>query len=594
MAKKTEAVPRSSLAYPAPPGFNGKLLGLYRWFSGRPLNGHRYTDATGFRYGTMATDISGQATTFQLMPGYKRFLYARLPIMVAPALGIAVMAEPEKGILAGVGVATLAAKELDAYRKVRGFRRQTIEPVAAGLSRVMNERHVRGHGYRWVDIPRDFRDSDEAAITVRLPMGWEGAEGDKARMAKVVATRLNLDEVTATWKWELGVHSVTFRTPPSPPAALSFQNGLALLEGAGEEEVVLGAGPRGKRVVFSLGLDSPHALFAAGSGAGKSELLAYIIGQFMRRGYGVMVLDGKFISHMWLRRVPGVAYLAEAEEMHHGLMWLDNEVMRRARFVAMGGDPATLEPIVAILEEMTAARNRLDTYWKATKDTGQPALSPALAAMTNVASMGRELRVHIFMAGQSITAKVTGGPEGRENFAGRGLARATANQWKMLAPQIKPAPTTRRAPGRWHFVVGDTLLDFQSPFMDLKGKTTGGEAAAEARIVEWATGGLQGPDVAALVEAYAQDHVFLEGGEGGTNDGTNASSEPTTPRGISLREYAEQSGVELRTLTRWRERRSDFPTFVAIAGRNTHLFDPDHLKDYVRTRLREPVNAESE
>jgi hypothetical protein len=63
---------------------------------------------------------------------------------------------------------------------------------------------------------------------------------------------------------------------------------------------------------------------------------------------------------------------------------------------------------------------------------------------------------------------------------------------------------------------------------------------------------------------------------------------------VSLREFAESSGVELRTLNRWRERRSDFPTWVAIGGRNTHLFDPGHLKAYVAERLREPVSVDAD
>lgn len=590
--------PYHAESYPLPLGFNGQLAGPYRWFSGRPLNGHRYTDSTGFRYGTMATDLSGRATQYQLLPGYKRFLYARFPIMVAPAAAVAFMVEPEQASVAAFGLATLAAKELDKWRRTRKFRKRVIEPVAAGLSAAMRQKYVDGRGFQWVNIPVDFRDNPEAKITATLPTSWLGEKGDKERMTEVVTSRLNLSEATASWVWgEDGIHRVTWSVPPKPPTLVSFADGLALLDGLDEESVALGAGPRGKLVSMSLAGDSPHGILAAGSGAGKSELLAYIAGQFMRRGYGVLVVDAKYISHMWLRSVPGVAYASEPEEMHNGLMWLDSEVDRRAKFVAMGGDPDSLDPIVAMLEEMSSARNRLDRYWKGIKESGQPALSPALSALANVANMGREVRVHVFMAGQSITAKVTGGPEGRESYSWRGLARATRNQWGMLAPQIKPAPTKRQAPGRWHSVVGDTLTEFQAPFMDLKGKgLPGGPDEATARLIEWATGGLPRVDVAALIEQWSQDHDFLEGGGGGTNGGTNAQVEAEAPpvRGISLREFAESSGVELRTLNRWRERRSDFPTWVAIGGRNTHLFDPDHLRQYVAARLREPVEAPAE
>lgn len=594
MSKTPSRKPYHAESYALPLGFNGALAGPYRWFSGRPLNGHRYTDATGFRYGTMATDLSGRATAYQLLPGYKRFLYARFPIMVAPAAAVAFAVEPHQTTLAGVGLATLGARELDKWRRTRKYRRQVVEPVAAGLSAVMRQKHVDGRGYLWLNVPPDFRDVDGAKITAQLPTSWVGEDGDKKRMTDVVAARLNLSEATPSWTWKDGQHTVSWSVPPKPPKLVAFADGLALLDGLDAEAVSLGAGPRGARVSMSLKGDSPHAILAAGSGAGKSELLAYIVGQFMRRGSGILVCDAKFISHMWLRSVPGVAYASEPEELHNAIMWLDSEVDRRARFVAKGGDPSTLEPLAAVLEEMSSARNRLDTYWKSIRVTGQPALSPALSALANVANMGREVRVHVFMAGQSITAKVTGGPEGRESYSARMLARATSNQWRMLAPQIKPAPTARQAPGRWHIVVGDTLTEFQAPYMDLKGETCGGPANATARLIEWATGGLDRVDVAALIEAWVQDHEFLEGGGGGTEDGTNAQAGADAPpvRGISIREFAETSGVELRTLNRWRERRSDFPTWVAIGGRNTHLFDPGHLKAYVSERLREPVEIE--
>jgi hypothetical protein len=596
MAKKSEDKPYHAVAYPMPLGFNGKLGSTYRWFSGRPLNGHRYTDATGFRYGTMATDLSGRATGYQLLPGYKRFLYVRFPIMVSPAAAVAFLTEPQQTGVAALGLATLGVKKLDDYRRVRRYRRQVVEPVAAGLSGVMRQAHVAGRGYQWLHVPADFRDNPEAKITATLPVSWLAEEGDKKRLTEVVTSRLNLSEASASFKWTSGVHTVSWSVPPKPPALVEFSDALGLLIGLDDESIALGMGPRGVRVEMSLKGDSPHALLAAGSGAGKSELLAYVIGQFMRRGAGVLVLDAKYISHMWLRSVPGVAYASEDEDMHNALLWLDREVASRARFVSMGGDPDSLEPLVAILEEMSSARNRLDTYWKRTRPTGSPALSPAMSAMANVANMGREVRVHIFMAGQSLTAKVTGGPEGRESYSARMLARATSNQWKMLAPQIKPAPTKRQAPGRWHIVVGDTLTEFQAPYMDLKGESLpGGRDEATARLIRWATAGPDRFDVAAALEDFRQDHVFLEGGGGGTEPGTNSQAEDgPPPAGISLRQYAEEAGIELKTLNRWRERRSDFPSWVAMGARGVHLFERDHLRQYVAGRLREPVGADAE
>lgn len=584
MAKKTKVTPYHAESYPMPWGFNSRLAMPYRWFSGRAMNGHRYTDATGFRYGTMATDISGRATAYQLLPGYKRFLYARFPIMVAPGAAVAFAVEPGQASLATLGLATLAAREVDKWRRTRKFRRQVVEPVAAGVAAITKTKSAKGQGHTWVYVPEDFRDDDGGRIRIKLPPEWIGDQGDKARMVELVASRLNLEEVSPSWSWTNGNHTVEFSLPSKPPKGVSFQDGVDMLDGLASDELAMGQGTRGRRETFSLGLDSPHLLIAGGSGAGKSELLAYLIAQFMRRGYGVLVLDRKFTSHMWLRRVPGVLYASEGQELHDALLWLDRELMDRARFVSKGGDPDTLVPLVAVLEEMNGASNALRSYWGTIKVNGDPQMSPALTALANLASMGREMRVHILMAGQSLTAKSVGGPEGRENFGGRVFGRATAAQWRMLAPQIKPAPTKRQGPGRWHLVVGDSLVEFQVPFMDLKEKKTPG---AVARLIEWATGGEPIPDVVAMMAAW--DGV-AEGGAT-TQGQENPRSEVVTPDGISLRQFADERGMSLATLRKWADRQ-DFPLEVGIGANRTRLYDRDHLRDYVRDRLREPVTAD--
>lgn len=572
-----DKAPKYLSEYKLPPGFNGKLAGPYRWFSGRPLNGHRYTDATGFRYGSKSLDPSGHANAYQLLPGYKRFLYVRLPIMLAPPAGVVAATAPEHAALLGLGTGTLAAKELHKYLKVRQFRRQVVEPVAIGVSAVMRKGHVKGQGWRWVTVPVDFRDNGDAVVHVQLPLDWLSEDGDKKRLVDTVSARLNLEDMSASWHFEQGQAWVDLRVPPKPPKRVDFPAMWDAMDAADEVDVLLGLGARDKPVSFSLALDSPHLLIAGGSGAGKSELLAGIVGQMMRRGFGVVVLDAKFTSHMWLRKVPGVLYASEPEELHDALVWLDAELTRRARFVSSGGDPVELVPLVVLAEEMNGASNRLRSYWSSIKGPGDPMMSPALTALVNLSSMGREMRMHVLMAGQSLTAKAVGGPENRENFGGRCFARATAAQWRMLAPQIKPAPVKRQQPGRWHIVVGDVVREYQAPFVNLKEQ--------EPRLIEWSTGGQPIPDVV---------NMMLMGGGGTTARPSNTTSEVVTPDGISLRQYADEAGLDLQRLTRWRERRSDFPSEVSMGANRTKLYDRDHLRAYVRERLREPVTSDND
>lgn len=515
-----------------PLGFNGRWAWLYRWFSGRPLNGHRYTDATGFRHGTMAVDISGRATAYQLLPGYQRFLVARLPLMaVWPYLAMAYLAPWRTG-LATLPVLVLAGWRVAVRRRRRAFRRQAVEPVATGVASVLRVRRIDGQGHRVVDIPRDFRDDPEAKITIKLPTDWIAQDGDRAALVKTVATRLSIDELTPSWHLAGAAPYVTLSVPQRPPKKVTLADVRDMAAACPADAPMVGVGARGVLVDMSLALESPHMLINAGSGAGKSEFLAFLVGQLMRHGFGVAVADAKYVSHMWLRKVPGVAYASDSQELHELLIWLDGELFRRARFVAMGGDPATIVPLVAVLEEINTAAGRLRSYWRSIKETGDPAMSPALTALANLASMGREMRLHILMAGQSITAKSTGGPEARESFGIRAFARATTKAWAMLAPQIKPAPVKRSEPGRWHIVVGDTLREFQAPLVDLK------VPEREAELIEWATSGLPVPDVSAMIAGFVPTDVVTQ----------QVVQTPRPEGATTLREYAAENGISLGAL----------------------------------------------
>lgn len=502
------------------------------------MNGHRYTDATGFRYGTMALDVSGKATSYQLLPGALRFLYVRAPMMAAAPYALAWLVWPRAMYLATLALVLVATWRVDRWIKRRRFRRDVIEPVSAVASAVLQARRVAGRGHAWVHVPANFRDDPDARVKINLPVAWTAEDGSKAALVRAVAAKLQVDELTPAWSLHGGQPFVTLAQPPAPPALASFLDSLADVEGVDEDSVMCGYGPRSKIETFSLVMESPHMLINGGSGAGKSVFLAWLVGQFMRRGYGVLVLDAKFVSHMWLRRVPGVHYAAEDEELHNALIWLDAELLRRARLVSSAADTdaasRALVPLVAVLEEMNSATNRLRAYWKSIKGPEDPAMSPALTALANLANMGREMRVHILMAGQSLTAKSTGGPEGRESFGARALARATANAWRMLAPQIKPAPVKRERPGRWHLVIGDTLRHFQVPFVDLKNEQA---PDSVARLIQWATGGRPVPDVSAMI--LGAEPVVVAPPE---------AENPRPEGATTLREYATASGRSLGAL----------------------------------------------
>jgi len=126
---------------------------------------------------------------------------------------------------------------------------------------------------------------------------------------------------------------------------------------------------------------------------------------------------------------------------------------------------------------MNATANRLLAYWRKIKEKDDPAVSPAIEALGDILFMGRAVRVNVIAVAQMMTARTLGGPEARENFATRILARYTLNAWKMLVPEVWPMPRMSRHQGRVQVVIGGQARETQVAYV----------APSEAR--EWAMSG---------------------------------------------------------------------------------------------------------
>jgi hypothetical protein len=260
-------------------------------------------------------------------------------------------------------------------------------------------------------------------------------------------------EVTATW--------TPRRRPPKDV-------GLAQLEvhGAGlpDHQLYLGQGAGDVPVILDLHHDSPHIAESAGSGAGKSVLAQLIAVQVLRRGGRVIILDRKG-SHRWAVGLPGVQYCIDAEDMHDALVNTASTADRRNREAFR--QPEDWNPgarILVICEELNATIGQLMAHWDSIREKGEPKKSPAVGALGEIAFMGRSAKVHLLAIAQMLTARSMGGPEARENFGIRCLARYTANNWKMLVPEAA-MPRSSRTLGRWQIVVGGVATETQVCFL---------------------------------------------------------------------------------------------------------------------------------
>jgi hypothetical protein len=206
--------------------------------------------------------------------------------------------------------------------------------------------------------------------------------------------------------------------------------------------------------------------------------------------------------------------------------------------------------------------------------------------------MGRAVRIHVLAVAQLATAKDLGGPEQRENYAVRILARYTANAWKMLVPECTYTPSTRH-PGRAQVCIGGIATETQVLFM----------TAHEARA--WALDGRRQHPVDAT-SPLSPEPAGVAASQAGATPGllgeahetvapvdldvardTRANAEPV---GVSLSEASKDRGdavvdVRLDALRQASRRDPEFPASVGRRGQ-ARLYDPEALQSWQRNRPR--------
>lgn len=473
---------------------------IYRYTTGRPLNGE---PAPYLSSGT-------GRTRWGRWPGWRRQVI-RLGLPAAALAGhAAYLADPVATELGATGLAALAAaKGARAGRRAwrsRRFRATYIRPVLSALGPALGDAPVQLHvdpglGSLLPRLARPMSPAEQAARAwygqhVEPVVRWAPERVQRAvwavqRRARPVTrhtAKLRVPREEAGPRIEL-VASVPYLTPEQrqyvsavvkskipagelvegwdmvgsrvtarwtvrrrPPAACGYADLDARMGNLKEWEFFAGLGLGGRPVTINLQDDSPHIACSAGSGAGKSVLAALIGVQVLARGGLVVILDRKG-SHRWALGLPGVDYCTTPEQMHNALVRLAKLADDRnaeALIEDEGWDPGAR--VLVIAEELNATMTGLKDFWADVREKSDPKTSPAVKAFRNLLFMGRSAKVNVFAVAQMLTANTTGGPESRENFGVRCLARFTVNAWKMLVPEAA-MPRPSRTLGRWQIVV---------------------------------------------------------------------------------------------------------------------------------------------
>ncbi|MFZ3491733.1 pRL2-11 [Streptomyces sp. 5.8] len=590
-------------------------VGIGRFLAGRPMDGVKRTDATFWRSGTrVLPKVEGHVSRSSYRAGWKRLTFR---ISTLAALGAGgyqagwvhqdatqeIWANPEPALAAleqpGIAAASTAAVGTAAYlaltRKRRELMREWVLPLHEALAlplRLPEQTDPR----RYLHIPRNFSE-DDAVIRVDVPGRLDFS---KDLVVDIITTKLALEGVTFSWHLAGRETYLTVKKTRKPPAKAAFKDPKVreIVAAAKESAPVIGIGSAGRIITVDLDAESPHILVNASTGGGKSVTLRCIACQMLHHGSLVFVLDTKRISHPWASGLPGVTYCRDIADIHDQLIALGTEGRRRTRVAdALGidADPKDIGPrILILLEEVNATMKQLARYWEKTRESGDPKVSPAVDALNEILYMGRQLRMHVLLVAQSATARALGGPEVREQFSTRILARYSLNAWRMLAPEVHPAPKSTKHPGRAQVVSGGSARETQILFF----------TEAEAR--EWATSGKKA--AAAPVPGLPPASEELAGGDRPANarnlppapaaaPGELAANATATPpaapavvdddQAVGLREAAEHHLPDI-TLAALRFARANDPAFPPVADKRGAelLYRIGDLKKWARNRPR--------
>jgi hypothetical protein len=464
----------------------------WRWFSGHHLDGRHRTNAGWFEPGTKVLHPTGRASRWAHKPrGHRALIRTGCTLGVLLTLyGLLTARAATVDALLMAGLVMTILGIWAAVRAVQSWqhRRQWVRPLHVALTPYIDV-PLAARPESWLTVPRGFSELDNAEIRIALPKGFHASAEARRTITDIAVNKLALEQASAEFRMSGREPVCVITTTVPPPNTVRFAELKPLMEAASPTAPVLGIGRARSIVTADLNSDSPHIAVSAGSGGGKSVLTRTVVTQGLHNGDVALMLDVKRISQRWAKGLPNIRYCRTTEEIHNALISLTPELDRRNDIVdTLSDENGDLPDNVnigprfwLICEELNATAGRLAAHWRKIKPKDGPAVSPAIEALNDYLFMGRALKMHAIGIAQMLSAKATGGPEARENFAIRCLTRYTLNAWKMLVPEVWPMPAKTRHVGRWQIVAGGIAHETQVGFL----------TPAEAR--EWATSGIVTP-----------------------------------------------------------------------------------------------------
>ena len=364
------------------------------------------------------------------------------------------------------------------YLRERHTRDEYVYPTWREVCQITGHRFDKREALRMVQLPPTFGQDVEPGnlpSPVRIALPPIALDPGVVKRLERIGPRLGMPGANVE-AHALGSATFVDVAPAAlPPRRVRLETLRSAAESADVDHPIIGAGNGGAVVELDYNNDSPHIAVSGASGAGKSNTVAWIEAQRMRKGAFVVYLDFKKWSHDYAHGLPTsrCAYLYSIEKIHEGLVALGHELMRR-RDMNSRAELAAMRPIDVVVEEANTLMPALNAYWREERarikaanraaladdpgaDVTEPPLSsPAVQAIGALVGMGREFSMHAVFVGQKLSASTFGGPGGdrRESFQNRLLGQWDRGTWGMFAKGVPYVPCPRTERGIWCLVTG--------------------------------------------------------------------------------------------------------------------------------------------
>lgn len=436
---------------------------LWHWFTGGRLEPRR-----------TFPDLADERRPVERLPRRAAVAAARTAVSVAAVVAEYVHSGAPRGtgvgtvaLVAVAGTAALAAATLAivhaACRAAHYY--QWVRPLHRAVHKHAGWDESKRPG-SYITIPRNRAEGGDGVV-VKLAPNFDLRREEV--VTNTVIKTVDLNDVTTNPTYA-GRHTyLQFRPKALMPASAFYRDPevKALVSGASSSAPLLGVTYGNKPVAIDLDTESPHILLSAGTGGGKSSMTRAIAAQLMARGASVTIIDVKRHSHRWARGLNGVQYVRDLGDINQVLCDLGRESHRRNIAwddVGLDDEGPTHPRHVILFEETNATIGALKDWWKNHKEPGDPPTCPGIRYYGQILFTGRAVQMHVISVSQMATAKDVGGPEIRENFATRVLARHTKRNWDMLVPQIPYEPAENH-PGRMFVCIGTTAIRTQGIYL---------------------------------------------------------------------------------------------------------------------------------